>query len=138
MVRRLVVLLCLAVSAFADEDSTAERFEKLRNDPLLLRRFLEQMPKGGDLHQHLSGSVYAESFVTLAAKDNLCIDTDSLAYESCDSEGPHVPASQALSDPALYSKMLDALSMRQFRPGTESGHDRFFATFGRFSAVSKS
>jgi len=137
MVRRLVIVALIALRAFADEDDAEERFEKVRKDPLLLRRFLEQMPKGGDLHQHLSGAAYAESFVVLAAKDNLCIDTDALAYEACDEEGPHVPASQALTDSALYTKMLDALSMRQFRPGTESGHDRFFATFSRFSAVSR-
>ena len=136
MARQLLVVLLLAVSALADEASTAARLESLREDPLLLRRFLEQMPKGGDLHQHLSGTVYAETYVALAAKDNLCIDTDALAYESCDAEGTHVPAAQALTDGVLYGKMLDALSMRQYR-GDESGRDRFFATFGRFSALSR-
>jgi len=139
MARHLLVilLLLLTLSTFADETSTAARLESLREDPLLLRRFLEQMPKGGDLHQHLSGTVYAETYVVLAAKDNLCIDTDALAYEACDAEGNHVRAAQALTDSALYGRMLDALSMRQFRPGSESGHDRFFATFGRFGAVSR-
>ncbi len=137
MVRRLCVILFIAASVFADEASTAARLEAVRNDPLLLRRFLEQMPKGGDLHQHLSGAAYAESFVALAAKDNLCIDTDALAYEACDAEGNHVPAAQALTDGGLYAKMLDAMSMRQFRAINESGHDHFFATFGRFGAVSR-
>ena len=136
MARHLLVILLLAVRVFADEASTAARLEALREDPLLLRRFLEQMPKGGDLHQHLSGAVYAETFITLAAKDNLCIDTDALAYESCDAEGNQVPAAQALTDSSLYTKMLDAMSMRQYR-GDESGHDRFFATFSRFRAVSR-
>lgn len=103
----------------------------------MLRRFLEQMPKGGDLHQHLSGSVYAETFLALAAKDDLCIDLDALSLEACGAGGNHVFAAQALTDPALYTKMLDALSMRQFRPGEESGHDHFFATFSRFSTVSR-
>ncbi|HUR82269.1 MAG TPA: adenosine deaminase [Thermoanaerobaculia bacterium] len=137
MVRRLCVILFIACGVFADEASTAERLETLRNDPLLLRRFLEQMPKGGDLHQHLSGATYAESFAAWAAKDNLCIDTDALAYETCDAEGNHVPAAQALTDSGLYSKMLDSMSMRQFHPINASGHDHFFATFGRFGAVSR-
>ncbi|HVG25138.1 MAG TPA: adenosine deaminase [Thermoanaerobaculia bacterium] len=136
MLRKLAVVLFIAAAAFADEATTAARLESLRDDPLLLRRFLEQMPKGGDLHQHLSGAAYSETFIALAAKDKLCIDVDALAYETCDTEGNHVPASQALTDGALYSKMLDALSMRQYR-GDESGHDRFFATFGRFGAVSR-
>ena len=130
-------LFLFAFCAAADERATAARLESLRNDPLMLRRFLEQMPKGGDLHQHLSGAVYAETFVSLAAADKLCIDTDALAYETCDAEGNHVPAAKALTDSTLYTKMLDAMSMRQFRAIDESGHDHFFATFGRFGAVSR-
>ncbi len=45
------------------------------------------------------------------------------------------PASVALQDPTLYGHLLDAFSMRQFIPGTESGHDHFFATFGKFGAA---
>jgi hypothetical protein len=138
MVRTLFVLVFFAVGALADEASTAARLESLREDPLLLRRFLEQMPKGGDLHQHLSGTVYAETYAALAARDNLCIDTTALAYTSCNAQATaQVPAAQAFTDGTLYTKMLDAMSMRQFRAGSESGHDRFFATFGRFGAVSR-
>ncbi|HVE71640.1 MAG TPA: adenosine deaminase [Thermoanaerobaculia bacterium] len=137
MVRRLLVILAIATSAIADEASTAARFELLREDPLMLRRFLEQMPKGGDLHQHLSGAVYAETYIALAAKDNLCIDLDALIYESCAADGNAAAAAQALTDTNLYAKILDALSMRQFRGTEKSGHDHFFATFGRFSAATR-
>jgi hypothetical protein len=136
---RLAAALCLlAFAAFADETSTAERFEKLRHDPLLLRRFLEQMPKGGDLHEHLSGAVYAETFIRLGAADGLCVDTQALAYTECNADSTtQVPASKALTDGGLYTRLLDSLSMRQFRAIGESGHDHFFATFGKFAAVSR-
>ncbi|HYC89282.1 MAG TPA: adenosine deaminase [Thermoanaerobaculia bacterium] len=137
MLRKLFVILLMATAALADEASTAARLESLREDPLLLRRFLEQMPKGGDLHQHLSGTVYAESYVVWAAKDGLCIDTAVPAYTQCSAQSEtQVPAAQALTDSVLYGKMLDGLSMRQYR-GDESGHDRFFAAFGRFAALSR-
>jgi len=133
-----LVVHLFAIGAFAGEESTAERFEDVRRDPLLLRRFLEQMPKGGDLHNHLSGTVYAETYVRLGAADGLCIDTQRLAYVTCDSESKtQVPAAKALTDSTLYTNVLDALSMRQFRAIDESGHDHFFATFGRFSAVAR-
>ena len=132
-----LALLLFAFASPADERAAAARLESLRHDPLLLRRFLEQMPKGGDLHQHLSGTAYAETYIRLAADDELCIDTDALAYEPCDAEGNHVPAAKALADSDLYTKMLDAMSMRQFREGDETGHDHFFGTFGRFGAVSR-
>jgi len=32
-----------------------------RQNPLQLRHFLLAMPKGGDLHNHLSGAVYAKT-----------------------------------------------------------------------------
>lgn len=137
---KLVVLFLLAAGLGADEASTAARLESVRNDPLLLRRFLEQMPKGGDLHNHLSGTVYAESYVVLAAKAKLCIDTNRNAYVTCDAASKtQVPAEKALTDSALYSKMLDALSMRQFRSDVSqvSGHDHFFSTFTRFATVSR-
>ena len=119
-----------AIGVMADEDL----FESVRHDPLLLRRFLEQMPKGGDLHNHLSGTVYGESYIRYAAQDGLCIDTRKLAFAACGKDNKAlVPASNALRDPNLYTSILDAISMRQFRGTNESGHDHFFATFGKFS-----
>src|SRR4029077_18180659 len=66
----------LAASA---EQKTARYFESVRSQPLLLHAFLQQMPKGGDLHNHLSGAVYAESFIQYAVRDGLCVDRNALA-----------------------------------------------------------
>ena len=57
----------------------SQRFAQLRNNPLELYAFLYRMPKGGDLHVHLSGAVYAESLLRYAAEDHLCIDRNALA-----------------------------------------------------------
>lgn len=138
MLRSTFVVLLCAFAVLADESSTAARFESIRDEPLLLRRFLEQMPKGGDLHNHLSGTVYAETYVRLAAADRLCIDTQRHAYAACDAESKtQVPAEKALTDSALYTRMLDAMSMRQFRGEDVSAHDHFFSTFSRFGTVSR-
>lgn len=120
------------------EQKTARYFDSVRANPLLLHAFLVQMPKGGDLHNHLSGAVYAESFIQWAAQDGLCVDrvTLSLAALPCDPTNSKPPATVALQDPTLYGHLLDAFSMRQFHPGFESGHDHFFATFGKFGAAS--
>ena len=123
--------------AASAEQKTARYFESVRNQPLLLHAFLQQMPKGGDLHNHLSGAVYAESFVKWAAQDGLCVDRNALAVAQppCDAAAGKPPASVALQDSTLYGHLLDALSMRQFVAGAESGHDHFFATFGKFGAA---
>jgi adenosine deaminase len=120
--------------AASAEQKTARYFDSIRNQPLLLHAFLQQMPKGGDLHNHLSGAVYAESFIKYAVQDGLCVDRAALALAQppCDPAAGKPPANAALQDSTLYGHLLDALSMRQFVAGAESGHDHFFATFGKF------
>jgi hypothetical protein len=119
------------------EQKAARYFESIRNQPLLLHAFLAQMPKGGDLHNHLSGAVYAESLIQWAVEDGLCVDRNAFALTPppCDPTTGKPAATAALQDAALYGHLLDAFSMRQFHPGPESGHDHFFATFGKFGAA---
>src|SRR4029079_15809938 len=77
------------------EERTAARFEALRNSPPQLLEFLLRMPKGGDLHTHLSGAAYAESYVRWAAAAGLCFDPAALALSPppCDTAPPRKPAS---------------------------------------------
>jgi adenosine deaminase len=132
--RRLAVLsLLVAASSFAQPALPG-------SDRAMLRQILQAMPKGGDLHNHLSGSIYAESYLRYAAADGICVDSVKLYITPCAADGsPAVVKASTLLVPysSLYGTMLDALSMRQFRPTMESGHDHFFNTFGKFSAVSK-
>jgi adenosine deaminase len=111
----------------------ARYFNSVRTQPSLLVDFLARMPKGGDLHNHLSGAVYAESFIDYAAHDGLCVDPAgaTLLAPPCDDRPP---ASRALTDAELRNRLIDAWSMRNFHPAPEdrSAHDHFFATFGKF------
>ena len=50
------------------------RLAELRKSPPELFAFLYKMPKGADLHNHLSGAIYAESFLEAAADRHLCVD----------------------------------------------------------------
>ena len=61
-------------STFAFARSAATGFALAKNDPVKLRNFLLRMPKGGDLHNHLTGTVYAESYLGWAAEDGKCWD----------------------------------------------------------------
>jgi hypothetical protein len=149
MLRAIVALLLAAVSlttnaAFSQPvpltvaPSAAgieRRFAELRKNPLELYAFLYRMPKGADLHNHLSGAVYAESFLKAAADGHLCVDKAALAITSPPCTGAKVDAALTQTDNDLRNAMIDALSMRNFVPGKESGHDHFFATFNKFGAV---
>lgn len=125
----------------ASEQRTIKYFESVKKNPLLLAAFLKQMPKGADLHMHLSGSVYAESLILWAADSGLCLNQQTLNLSAplsgatCDSAQGLAPANRALSDPILYRRMIDAWSMRNWEYSGQSGHDQFFDTFGKFGAV---
>lgn len=141
--RRLLVWPLLACIAWAQaaEQRTSKYFESVRNQPPLLLAFLREMPKGGDLHNHLDGAIYAEDLIDFAASDNLCVDRTSsrLIAPPCDSCERYTtkPAIQcAYPDHVLYNQIIDAWSMRNWKPGDESGHDHFFATFEKFGLAS--
>jgi adenosine deaminase len=113
-----------------------------RTNPLQLRQFLKKMPKGADLHYHLSGGVYAESFIRAAVADGLCVDTKNLAFTKCAAEGSEkaiVQVSDAYKNPGLYDQLINAFSMRSFVPyAGVSAHDHFFDTFAKFGGTNPS
>jgi adenosine deaminase len=118
------------------EQRTARYFESIRKSPPQMLAFFLGFPKGGDLHSHLSGAVYAESYIQWAANDGLCVNAAAMTLSPppCDSEkGP--PASEALSNPVLYRQLVDAWSMRNWTYSGHNGHDQFFDAFGKFGAA---
>jgi adenosine deaminase len=135
----VVSVVSLAQTSWAQgaEEKTAKYFESVRHQPGLLLSFLQQMPKGGDLHVHLSGAIYAESFIDWASENALCVDrsTSKLIHAACDSCEPYnnKPSVRcAYQDHILYDQLIDAWSMRNWHPAEESGRDHFFATFEKF------
>ncbi len=53
-------------------------FEKIRNNEAQLTAFFSQMPKGGDLHHHFSGSIYAEPLLQHAIKEDFYLNTETM------------------------------------------------------------
>ncbi len=147
----LALSLILAMSpAFAadrqatsPEAQTARYFDSISKDPNLLVAFLLEMPKGGDLHNHLSGAIYAETLIDWAKEQRACVDpktfylTPSLKLSTGD---PYCPAptragrecaGQSCSVPRHGGRLLDA----QLGVSGQSGHDHFFDTFDKFGAA---
>jgi hypothetical protein len=129
---------------------TAAHLETLRADHPRMRAFLHRMPKGGDLHTHLSGAVYAERFLAWAVHDGLCFRRADMTLvprpdgtapdQPCGTDPAVVPLADAVSGPkgqTTYDLILNALSTRWFLPtlSVPSGHDQFFATFSKFNAA---
>jgi adenosine deaminase len=121
----------------SDEARTARYFESIRKNPNLLLPFLREMPKGGDLHNHLTGSTYAESYIQWASDEGDCVDPKTLYFTAAPCSAPTVPVANAFADPGLYGNIIDALSMRNWQFSGQSGHDHFFDVFGRFAQATK-
>ena len=113
------------------EQAASDRFDALLTDRAGLEAFLRAVPKGGDLHNHLSGAVYAETYLDWAMNDGDCINqTSYAAVSACGSGTAAVP-----TNGAFFDAIVRAWSMEGFVAGTESGHDHFFATFGKYGLV---
>lgn len=123
----------------AAEAATARKLAAIRNQPLALQAFLREMPKGGDLHNHFTGSIYAESYLRWAAEDQMCVIVASytLASGPCDAAAGKPPAGAVMQNSTLYNEAIDALSMRTWPPHI-NGHLHFFQAFGRFGAIPRS
>jgi adenosine deaminase len=171
-ITRLVAIFCVTILAFTSasaqkaspkratvtaEQATANYLDSIRKDPLLLREFLLKFPKGGDLHNHLSGAIYAESYIQWAADSGFCVNTQTFSFvpakssahgdsstqpndATCQNEDAKLqrPAADALRDPVFYRDLIDALSLRNHSSAVKPDEYQFFDTFPKFGLVSGS
>jgi adenosine deaminase len=139
----LSATLALAQSSANPEQRANRYLETVRHSPPLALAFLREMPKGGDLHNHLGGAIYAEDLIDFAAGDKLCFNRTSSGLlpgpcdESCSGSAAKPAVECGYHDPELYNTMIDAWSMRNWERGRESGHDHFFATFFKFDLATR-
>ncbi|MGE3801476.1 MAG: adenosine deaminase [Candidatus Kapaibacterium sp.] len=112
------------------EGRTVRHFDSIKTRPLLLAAFLREMPKGGDLHNHLSGAIYAESFIKWGAEADACLDTATMSATPC--RAGTISMKDVVANPVIYRAVIDAWSMRNYELSGQSGHDHFFDTFGKF------
>ncbi|HEY0796603.1 MAG TPA: adenosine deaminase [Acidisarcina sp.] len=129
---------------------TEQAFERARKrGPAELRAFLFGMPKGADLHVHLSGAVYAETFLRDAGEDGTCVDIATLSFvRETEKKSSGTGTNQRCREGQTaaeklnqhqYDALIDAFSMRSFVPSNgNSGHDHFFDTFEKFGGLNKS
>lgn len=123
--------------------STSERLEnhfnqiKVNEDQLL--DFMQKLPKGGDLHHHAIGAVYAESFIEKALVDSLFISPKTYGLynsfqESLLTNDTAILLSNFLqSNPSNRDSIINYWSIRDYQKDSRNGHDWFFNTFFKFA-----
>lgn len=165
LLKALTVLctLMLSMASFSQTIAAAESdfsvtqsyYNKLINKQPVpvaqLNLFANQLPKGGDLHHHYSGSLYAETYLDWVEKKGLCILRDSFkinfdAQEQKTSTQEQKKSTQCLTaakvraDEIFYRQLLSRWSDKDF---SNHFHDtlppdlHFFGTFQYFTSISK-
>ncbi len=130
----LILLILTGCSSIINQArGPAAYLDQVRNDHARLEAFVRDMPKGGDIHTHLSGIIDAESYLQWAATDGMCINTVSWTIGKAPCDTASRPVSAILRDQELAGRAVDAFSMRHFALAPPRyGHDHFFAAFSLF------
>lgn len=131
------LVLAVVLSACAGPEPTdgaaRARFDQISGSAPQLRAFLFRMPKGADLHSHLSGAAYAEGIIQSGAAAGACYDPVSKRALRAPCKPPAQPLASAVRNGARNAELVDAWSMRDFVPTPgRSGHDQFFDSFSTF------
>lgn len=132
------LLLNLPVLALTNEAIQVEAyFNAIKSEPEKLNAFLKAMPKGGDLHNHLSGAIDAESLLDYAKDDGFCINRMNFVVFTDPACQPADLLSNALQEPSFYNMLIDAWSIRNFQPINEMSADHFFNALSKYNAIVK-
>lgn len=141
----LLLFACFAgiLSAqISPEKYTADYLNTIRDNRALLTAFFQQMPKGGDLHNHFSGSIYAETYFDYAVKSDFWVNLKTLEmYDKAPAVNTdvkrfsEVKAAGGLAE--LRYQLLRYWSIKDYFEGDEASDKHFFDAFDRFDLASK-
>ena len=114
-------------------------WQTLTQHPQSLHQFLENFPKGADLHCHASGAASTEALMRIASKYPFCINQSyylSLMKDGRCEKG--MPTQAFFKDKSHQQAALRAWSMQSFHDNEqEDGKTHFFNTFPKFDKLAK-
>ena len=103
-----------------------------------LTLFFSLMPKGGDIHHHYSGSLYAETYLDWVEMKGYRISRDDLTIDMKQAEGS-ITVGELRKDNLLYHELLKRWSDKDYRNHFHlqlPPDAKFFDAFGYFSPIS--
>lgn len=140
--RKYLTLLFVLFLFQAPAQSVSNYLNEIRNNPAKLRAFFSQMPKGGDLHHHYSGSVYAETFIDYVVKNDYFVHRETLEVSknkpSNDKEWIKFSSLKKEGQLAEYQfRILQKWSIKDYDHISIPSDKKFFGTFSDFDVASK-
>ena len=132
---RIITLFCIFITQISFSQTAASYLEKIRNNEALLTAFFQQMPKGGDLHHHFSGSIYAEPLLERAIAENFYLNLETLAVSKTKPENGNWKSFSSLKNdgklPFYEQQIMQTWSVKDYN-GSVPSDDQFFDSFMKF------
>lgn len=111
------------------------QLDAIRQDRPELITFLNNFPKGADLHNHASGAAYIEFALIFAAENDYYYDLDKLKIVEKDSgSGNLITVKELFNREKDLQAFLNIVSTRGWHENTINGSDHFFSTFAHLGA----
>ncbi len=137
----ILIFSCAVTKNDRSEIRTSQYFAKIsaEKDIAKLNFFFTQMPKGGDIHHHYSGAIYAETFLDWACAENYFIDLKSFKLSKVKSKNT-ISIEQLKQKPILYRQVIATwsdLNYENYFADNLAPDLKFFSTFGYFGPISK-
>ncbi len=139
------LLYLLVFFSFSLQGQTIDRyFERIRNNDAELVAFISQMPKGGDLHNHYSGSVYAETYISYVVKQDYFINKNTLEVakalpkNGADDWARFSELAKSKLLGAYKQKLMQKWSVKDYNGVSYPSDKQFFETFAAFGIANES
>ena len=134
------LLLSIVISpGFANSEKKIQLYlNTINQDPNALYEFFKEMPKGGELHYHLSGGAYPESILDTAIHQPYCFNPQTWTANYQKDVCTGIASDDLIKTPDNYQSIIRAWSLKDFIPSSsESNADHFFHVFEKEYAISQ-
>lgn len=132
---RIITLFCFFIAQIGFSQSAESYLEKIRNNEALLTAFFQQMPKGGDLHHHFSGSVYAEPLLERAIAEDFYLNLETMAVSKTKPSNGNWENFSSLKNKGKLEhyeqQIMQTWSVKDYN-GSVPSDDQFFDSFMKF------
>ncbi|QSB25799.1 adenosine deaminase [Flavobacterium sp. CLA17] len=134
---RIITLFCFFIAQIGFSQSAERYLEKIRNNEALSTAFFQQMPKGGDLHHHFSGSIYAEPLLERAIAADFYLNLETMEVSrSKPAKGNWETFSTLKNNGKLEfykQQVMQTWSAKDYNGVSVPSDDLFFDSFNKFS-----
>lgn len=136
---RIITLFCFLAMQISFSQSAENYLKKIRNNEALLTAFFQQMPKGGDLHHHFSGSVYAEPLLKRAIAEDFYLNMETMAVSKNKPAKGNWENFSTLGNsgklPFYEQQIMQTWSAKDYNGVSVPSDDLFFDSFNKFSPL---